>query len=228
MREGYPRDQNLGRRFASDTNEGDESSNSKTSDDTSTTETTDSSSSQHSTWVQYQQSIAVSGFETGQTVREKTLGKKSRGGALARKRKEKEAELEAMLKGDTIDVTQLKGGEFPSLRYSDEETERLLAEAYGAIPPRAGKRGTLNLKREKRRWWIKRMYDRKKKFENIATHEKVMAKRKRINEEIKEQKRVEPEKRRADKAYQNMVLERWAALNGKSMPVVAVSTEVEA
>lgn len=40
--------------------------------------------------------------------------------------------------------TQLKGGEFPALRYSDEETERLLTEAYAAIPPRAGKRGTLH------------------------------------------------------------------------------------
>lgn len=64
-----------------------------------------SGSSQHSTWVQFQQSIAVSGFETGQTVKEKTLGKKSRGGKMNRKRKEREAEAEAALRGE--DVTEV-------------------------------------------------------------------------------------------------------------------------
>ncbi|KAL7447847.1 hypothetical protein ACHAWC_000153, partial [Mediolabrus comicus] len=123
-------------------------SSSSTTNDVTTTTT--SGSSQHNTWVEFQRSIAVTGFETGQTVREQTLGKKSRGGKMDRKRKEREAELEAALRG--ADNTQLKGGEFPSLRYSDDETERLLAQAYAAIPPRAGKRGTRNLKRQKRRW----------------------------------------------------------------------------
>ena len=64
-----------------------------------------SGSSQHDTWVQFQRSIAVSGFETGQTVREKDLGKKNRGGKVDRKRKEREAEAEAALRGE--DVTQV-------------------------------------------------------------------------------------------------------------------------
>ena len=72
---------------------------------TSSSSTTTSGSSQHNTWVEFQRSIAVTGFETGQTVREQTLGKKSRGGKMDRKRKEREAELEAALRG--ADTTQV-------------------------------------------------------------------------------------------------------------------------
>ena len=70
-----------------------------------TSSDTASGSSQHNTWVEFQKSIAVSGFETGQTVREQTFGKKSRGGKIDRKRKEREAELEAALRG--TDNTQV-------------------------------------------------------------------------------------------------------------------------
>ena len=69
------------------------------------TSDTTSGSSQHNTWVEFQKSIAVSGFETGQTVREQAFGKKSRGGKIDRKRKEREAELEAALRG--TDNTQV-------------------------------------------------------------------------------------------------------------------------
>lgn len=69
---------------------------------------TPSGTSQHSTWVEFQKSISVSGFETGQTVREQTFGKKSRGGKIDRKRKEREAELEAALRGtDHTQVSEL-------------------------------------------------------------------------------------------------------------------------
>ncbi len=61
-----------------------------------------SGSSQHDTWVDFQRSIAVSGFETGQTVVEKNLGRKSRGGRLSRKKKEKEAELAAATRGQDV------------------------------------------------------------------------------------------------------------------------------
>lgn len=175
--------------------------------------TTISGSSQHDTWVQFQRSIAVSGFDTGQTVKERQLGKKNRGGKIDRKRKEREAEAEAALKGLT-DTTQLKGGEFPELRYSDEETERLLAEAYAAIPPRAGKRGTLHLKREKRRWWIKRQYDAKKKHERMEEHTRRGAHKKRINQEVKDTRAGAVDVREKDLEYQSMVLQRWAEMNG--------------
>jgi len=70
------------------------------------TTTDGSGSSQHDTWVQFQRSIVVAGFETGQTTKEKkNLGKKNRGGKIDRKRKEREAEAEAALRG--VDVTQV-------------------------------------------------------------------------------------------------------------------------
>ena len=68
-----------------------------------------SGSSQHDTWVQFQQSIAVAGFETGQTTKAKNLGKKNRGGKMDRKRKEREAEAEAALRGE--DITQVRSSE---------------------------------------------------------------------------------------------------------------------
>ena len=66
-----------------------------------------SGSSQHDTWVEFQRSISVSGFDTGQVVKEKRLGKKNRGGKVDRKRKEREAEAIALLKG--VDNTQVRG-----------------------------------------------------------------------------------------------------------------------
>jgi len=155
----------------------------------------------------------MSGVDTGQIVKERTIGKKSRGGNIARKRKEREAEMEAQMKG-VDNIIQLKGGEFPPLRYSDEETERLLAEAYAAIPPRAGKRGTLHIKREKRRWWIKRQYDYKKKLERIGSHDRRMAKRKLTKAQMKEVRLKAVDVRKREKKYHNMVLQRWAEMSG--------------
>lgn len=85
------------RRFASDTT--------KATPPPPPTTTGGSGSSQHDTWVQFQRSIVVAGFETGQTTKEKNLGKKNRGGKIDRKRKEREAEAEAALRGE--DVTQV-------------------------------------------------------------------------------------------------------------------------
>ncbi len=111
-------------------------------------------------------------------------------------------------------IKQLKGGEFPALRYSDEETERLLAEAYAAIPPRAGKRGTRNLKRQKRRWFIKRQYDKKKKFERMAEHERRMAKRHEISVAMYQIRENSGDVRQKDQAYQQEILNRWAKIMG--------------
>ena len=92
--------------FASDTNDSEDVDKEvDTSSDNAPIEDDPSKSSQHSTWVEFQKSIAVSGFETGQTVKEKTLGQKKRGGKFDRKRKEREAEAEAALRGE--DITQV-------------------------------------------------------------------------------------------------------------------------
>jgi hypothetical protein len=120
---------------------------------------------------------------------------------------------------------QLKGGEFPTLRYSDEETERLLAEAYAAIPPRAGKRGTLNLKRQKGRAFVRMQYHYKKKLERIGAHERRMAKRKRTNDEIKRCRSEAEDVRARERDYQDMVLQRWAMMNGYGTTVGGSSNE---
>lgn len=190
------------------------SSSSESNDNDASEQETISGSSQHDTWVQFQRSIAVSGFDTGQTVKERQLGKKNRGGKIDRRRREREAEAEAALKG--MDVTQLKGGEFPTLSYSDEETERLLAEAYAAIPPRGGKRGTLNLKRQKRRWWIKRQYDARKKWERKQAYARKLEKKMKIKQEIKDMRAGAADVRQKDVEYHNVVLQRWAEMNGHS------------
>lgn len=201
--------------FASGSHDKQQQKTSTGADREETAPSTISGSSQHDTWVEFQRSISVSGVDTGQIVKERTLGKKNRGGNIARKRKEREAEMVAQLKG-VDNVIQLKGGEFPPLRYSDEETERLLAEAYAAIPPRAGKRGTLHIKREKRRWWIKRQYDYKKKLERIETHHRRMAKRMLTKAQMKEERLEAADVRKREKAYHKMVFRRWAEMNGHS------------
>ncbi len=113
-----------------------------------------------------------------------------------------------------LSTTQLKGGEFPSLRYSDEETERLLAQAYAAIPPRAGKRGTRHLKREKRRWEIKRQYDATKKQERMAEHERRMAKRHEISQAMYNMRIDAVDMKEKEQAYHMSVMNRWADMNG--------------
>ena len=120
---------------------------------------------------------------------------------------------------------QLKGGEFPSLRYSDEETERLLAQAYAAIPPRAGKRGTRNLKRQKRRWEIKRQYDATKKSERIAEHGRRMAKRHEISQAMYNIRVEGVDIREREREYQMGVVERWAAMHGHAAAAGASSGE---
>jgi hypothetical protein len=90
----------------------------------------------------------------------------------------------------------------------------LLEEAYANIPPRAGKRGTRALKREKRRWFVKEMYDVKKRVERMAEHERRMETRHGISVEIFEIQSSAEEVRSRDREYQNMVLEKWALMNG--------------
>lgn len=109
---------------------------------------------------------------------------------------------------------QLKGGEFPSLRYSDEETERLLAQAYSSIPPRTGKRGTNNLRRQKRRWEIKRQYDATKKRERIEEHGRRMKKRHEISKAMYNIRLESVNVREVERTYHRGIVERWAVMNG--------------
>ena len=103
------------------------------------------------------------------------------------------------------------GSQFPALRYSDEETERLLAEAYANLPERTGKRGTRHLKRERQRWFRARLNARKKKEERIAEHSRRMEKRSRIVKEVMAVKEEAEDVRDAERQYQEEVMRAWAA-----------------
>jgi hypothetical protein len=166
-------------------------------------------SSQLEGWIEFQKSIAVKGFETGQKV--DFQRKVTRGGKRFSKRKSKEqVRLEERIK-ERQRMTDVGGGEFPPLRYNDEETERLLAQAYAAIPERTGKRGTRNLKRQKRRWWLVREIRKKYKKNIMRAHDRRMAERSRRLASVKNVLTVAPDIRTKDKEYQLQVLERWMA-----------------
>mmetsp|Transcript_16884 Transcript_16884/g.23839 ORF Transcript_16884/g.23839 Transcript_16884/m.23839 type:complete len:149 (+) Transcript_16884:150-596(+) len=60
----------------------------------SSSSSSSSDNTQHEEWVKFQQSIAVDGFNTGQTTQVNTNLTKRRGGKQLRKRNEKEMELQ--------------------------------------------------------------------------------------------------------------------------------------
>mmetsp|Transcript_132346 Transcript_132346/g.197201 ORF Transcript_132346/g.197201 Transcript_132346/m.197201 type:complete len:286 (+) Transcript_132346:111-968(+) len=162
---------------------------------------------QHQEWVKFQQSITVDGFQTGQTVTTSAL-KKSRGGKQSRKRREKELERLQQSSQSASAVADLK---YPAIRYSEEETEELLKLAFAAIPERAGKRGTRNLRRQSRRWFLVRKIRAKYKRHIIAAHERRMEKRHWKREKVKHMKHeVAPKALVKDVQYQQAVLTRWA------------------
>ena len=161
---------------------------------------------QHQEWVDFQQSIAVADFETGQTVtvqhtRTRRSGQKSR--------RDQRRELVARL-AERKRRTTYSAGRTPPFRYSDEETERLLAEAYAAIPPRAGKRGTRNLKRQHLRWFRVRKARKKYKKQLVKAHEREMLARQRKIRLVKQVLAAAPDRVRRDREYQLHVYQQWA------------------
>ncbi|CAJ1949133.1 unnamed protein product [Cylindrotheca closterium] len=160
---------------------------------------------QQQEWVKFQQSISVDGFQTGQ-VTTATVLKKGRGGKQARRRKEMElAKLQ-----ESQDVTVNTDEKFPAIRYSQEETERLLEQAYAAVPERAGKRGTRNLQKQENRWQLVREIRSKYKAQIAAAHERRMEKRHWKRQQVIAAKEEAPSLRSQDVEYQAQVLQRWA------------------
>lgn len=104
---------------------------------------------------------------------------------------------------------QASDQKFPAIRYSQEETERLLEQAYGALPKRAGKRGTRNLQRQENRWQQVRDIRAKYKANIIAAHERRMEKRHWKRQQVVAAKEQAPIARDQDKDYQAQVLRRW-------------------
>ena len=167
--------------------------------------------SQSEEWIKFQNSITGDSSQAGQ-------GKKSRGGKKARRKREEEL---AKLEQDTEDASM----RFPALRYSEEETEALLKQAYAALSERTGKRGTRNLWRQKNRWKAVRRIRYKYKQNLIAAHERRMEKRHWKREKVKEMKAGAPKTREKDLDYQAEVLRRWAAT--MFADVGALSDDVE-
>lgn len=107
---------------------------------------------------------------------------------------------------------------YPPLEYSDEETAQLLARAHTNIPERTGKRGTRRIKRGKDRWHVVRQRHKKYKFYKKREHINRMGKRSRILKEVKQVKAEAPGIRAKDKAYQEYILQQWAAAMTSEYP----------
>ena len=105
---------------------------------------------------------------------------------------------------------KLGGGHFPTLRYSDEETERLLAQVYASIPPHAGQWGTHHLKHQKIQWAKKHKQDRIYKDQQIKTHECHMAWQSCIAKECQAIHDSAEETCHQELEYQKFILHQWA------------------
>ncbi len=145
--------------------------------------------------------------------------KKSRGGKQARRKREKELERLGALPetGGTGEKISAVAQKFPAIRYSPEETEELLQQAYAALPVREGKRGTRNLRRQETRWKRVRKIRSDYKAHRINAHFNRMEARKYKRDRTKDALESAPEQRQKDLDYQGTVLKRWMEMmEGKS------------
>jgi len=176
---------------------------------------------QHQEWVRFQKSITVDGFQTGQTTTATVL-KKSRGGKQARRKREKElARLGAYSDDGSTEKISAVAQKFPAVRFSTEETADLLQQAYAALPPRAGKRGTRNLRRQADRWKTVRKIRSDYKAQQANAHCNRMAARKYKRDRTRDTLECAVDQRADDLDYQGMILKRWAATMTASATVNA-------
>jgi hypothetical protein len=164
---------------------------------------------QHEEWVAFQRKIAIPGFETGQQVQ--VAAKTRRGGKKMKKKLLHDED-------DSKRFTDLAGGEFPPFRYGEEETARLLEQAYANLPPRAGKRGTRNLKRQTRRWFLVRKVRKLYKYHMANHQERKMAKRSEKIRQVKQVLEEAPRVQLADRQYQAQVFAKWSARMTEQKP----------
>lgn len=152
---------------------------------------------QQQDWVDVQQSLSVGTFP----------GKGTNNNARATK-KAKQNAVEAAAERQRL--TKAGGGLYPPLRYSAEETELLLKEAYAAVPERAGKRGTRQAKRQFRRWHAVRKLRKKYKKSIIRAHFRKMEVRSKKVSNVKAALVEAPDIVKRDREYQAEVFRRWA------------------
>lgn len=162
----------------------------------------DETAQQHEQWVEFQKSITIDGFDTGQTTT--VVDTRKRGG------RKKKLSLLQDEKDDDRRFTNVGGGKFPPLRYSPEETERLLQLAHDAIPKRQPHhRATRRKKRQKRRWRLVRQIRKKYKQHMAKYQERKMIKRSEKVRAVKEVLAEAPAQVQRDREYQMMNLKSW-------------------
>ena len=170
-------------------------------------------------WNMWQQSLLTNVTPDNEASSSNLSANKKRGGKTLRKRKEAAVSVSASSQERLIDAGP---GQFPPLRYSDEETERLLQEAYAKIPARTGKRGTKSFKRQKVRFMGIRKARSIKKMEKVRHHYDKMEKRSAKVKAIRRMKEMAVESREQDRLYQESVLRKWAAIHGVALKKVDV------
>lgn len=156
-----------------------------------------------------------------------TVLKKSRGGKQARRKREKEMArlqgLDPSLTGpEDAATTSAVATKFPAIRYSPEETQELLRQAYEALPERNGKRGNRNLRRQEQRWKRVRKIRSDYKANIINAHERRMEHRHYKRQRVIQAKDDAVVQRQKDLEYQKYVLERWYRMQN---PIQEVSSE---
>lgn len=188
---------------------------------TSNTNTVSTSSASDQEWNAWQRSL-LSNVTENEVSFANTSSITKRGGKTLRKRKEA---LKSVSLSSQERLIEAGPGQFPPMRYSDEETERLLKEAYENIPERTGKRGTRSFKRQKVRFWGIRKARRIKKMEKVRHHFAQMEKRSARVKAIQRMKEIAVETRQEDKLYQQSVLRKWASIQGVALKSVSVGDD---
>ena len=159
-----------------------------------------------------------------------TVLKKSRGGKQARRKREKElARLQQQQQGladpnqgpstaiaaaaaaasSASSTSSAVATKFPAIRYTPEQTQELLRQAFEALPERAGKRGNRNMRRQERRWKLVRKIRSDYKANIVAAHERRMEHRHYKRQRVIQAKEDAISQREKDLQYQKNVLERW-------------------
>ncbi|KAL7565244.1 hypothetical protein ACA910_014542 [Epithemia clementina (nom. ined.)] len=160
----------------------------------------------HRKWVEFQKSISVDGFETGQLT-EVIAGNSRNRKVRAMRMAQRRIRHRIMVRKERMGSA--KTGEYTPLEYPPEETARLLAEAAAAIPPRTGLRGTRKRKRHLRRSFLNRLIHRRIKNHRIAAHFRRMKKQSERVRKVLKILREAPEIQKSDRDYQFALFQRW-------------------
>ena len=166
----------------------------------------DAVASHHRQWVDFQKSIMVDGFETGQMT-EVVSGHTRNRHFRALRTVQRRIRARIQLRKERMGTT--KTGDIPALEYSPEETERLLAEARSHFPVRTGTRGSRHRRRHLRRAWLTRKIKKKEKRWRIRAHFRRMRQRSERMANVMAIVREAPSKVRANKDYQLELFRRW-------------------